>query len=152
MSTPSTSTSVEDSPAPRAQSTADPDHVNTVNTGFQPEHTAASDTAELHEHAWTRAPIEEWSHQVTIEFLEHYKIKAEGMATALSMKCDGRTLREIVRNDECNAILTEDLGINNRMHRIALIAAVTAGMEFKRNPSETNATGASVTRKTLPYR
>ena len=34
MSTPSTSTSVEDSPAPRAQSTADPDHVNAVNTGF----------------------------------------------------------------------------------------------------------------------
>ena len=145
----STPISGADSPAPRTHSPDLPDHVITVNTGLVSPERSAESMAELPENAWTRAPIDEWSHQTTIEFLEHYKIQAEGMKTALSLNWTGRMLREIVQNDECNEIVTEDLGIKDRMHRITLIAAVKAGMEFKPKTSESKTTGASSTKPTL---
>ena len=97
-----------DSPIPHARSPDSPDHVITVNEGLVPAERSANNTAELPENGWTRAPIDEWSHEMTIEFLEHYKIQAEGMKTALSLNWTGRMLREIVQNDECNEIVTED--------------------------------------------
>ena len=100
----STPISGADSPAPRTHSPDLPDHVITVNTGLVSPERSAESMAELPENAWTRAPIDEWSHQTTIEFLEHYKIQAEGMKTALSLNWTGRMLREIVRFRTTNAM------------------------------------------------
>lgn len=61
------------------------------------------------------------------------------MKVAVSLKWDGRALREIIQSEECHAILSEDLGILSRIHRITLIAAVKAGMEYNHSPSDTTA-------------
>ena len=91
---------------------------------MQLERSAEHVPAEPNEHAWTRTHIDQWSHITTIEFLEHFMISADSLQTALALKWTGRTLREIVQNDEYQAIISEDLGITNRMHRITIVAAI----------------------------
>ena len=88
-----------------------------------------SETAPPSAPAWTKTPITLWDHRVTVEFLEYYKVRPEGMQVAISLKWNGRTLREIVEDAECIHILSDDLGIESRLHRLTFIAAVKAGME-----------------------
>ena len=66
-----------------------------------------------------------------MEFLEYHKVNSKGLQVAISLNWNGRTLREIVEDAECDSILSDDLGISGRLHRLTITAAVKAGMEFK---------------------
>ena len=146
----STPPSGVDNQTPRSPSPAEPDHVVTINPRvIQPERSAEHVPAEPTEHAWTRTHIDQWSHVTTIEFLEHFMINTDSLQTALQLKWTGRTLREIVQSEDYQAIISEDLGITNRMHRITIVAAIKAGMEFQSKPSGTTTTGTPQTKQTL---
>ena len=95
------------------------------------EERTATETALPTEHAWTKLPITSWTHELTLEFLEYHKVTSQGLKVAISLNWNGRTLREIIEDAECDSILSEDMGISGRLHRLTIIAAVKAGMEFK---------------------
>jgi len=74
---------------------------------------AMSDATVASQFAWSNQPITAWNHQLTIEFLECYKVRSEGMQVAISLKWDGRTLKEIIQDPTCDTILRDELGIES---------------------------------------